>query len=69
MVDFADNTEAVAKDLQCTTIGLPISESQRLIALEPIPYESDGSPVITDFTDEELTSENIIKVASTLILK
>ena len=33
------------------------------------PIESDGSPVITDFTDEELTSENIAKVASTLILK
>jgi len=69
MVDFADNTEAVAKDLQCTTIGLPISESQRLIALEPIPYESDGSPVITDFTDEELTSENVAKVASSITLK
>jgi hypothetical protein len=69
MVDFANNTEAVAKDLQCTTIGLPISESQRLIALEPIPYESDGSPVITDFTDEELTTENVAKVASSIILK
>jgi hypothetical protein len=33
------------------------------------PIESDGTPVITDFTDEELTSENIAKVASTLILK
>jgi len=69
MVDFANNTEAVANELQCTTIGLPISESQRLIALEPIPYESDGSPVITDFTDEELTSENVAKVASSIILK
>jgi hypothetical protein len=33
------------------------------------PIESDGTPVITDFTDEELTAENIAKVASTLILK
>jgi hypothetical protein len=33
------------------------------------PIESDGTPVITDFTDEELTSENIAKVASTLILR
>jgi hypothetical protein len=33
------------------------------------PIESDGTPVIEDFTDEELTSENIAKVASTLILK
>ena len=33
------------------------------------PIESDGSPVITDFTDEDLTTENIAKVASTLILK
>ncbi len=69
MAKFAENTEAVAKDLQCTTIGLPISESQRLIALEPIPYESDGSPVITDFTDEELTTENVAKVASSITLK
>ena len=35
----------------------------------PIPYESDGSPVITDFTDEELTSENVAKVASSITLK
>jgi hypothetical protein len=33
------------------------------------PIESDGTPVVDDFTDEELTSENIAKVASTLILK
>jgi hypothetical protein len=33
------------------------------------PIESDGTPVVEDFTDEELTSENIAKVASTLILK
>jgi hypothetical protein len=33
------------------------------------PMESDGTPVVEDFTDEELTSENIAKVASTLILK
>lgn len=69
MADFTKNTCDVAIELQCTTVGLPISESNRLIALEPIPYESDGSPVITDFTDEELTAENIAKVASTLILK
>jgi hypothetical protein len=33
------------------------------------PTESDGTPVIEDFTDEELTAENVAKVASTLILK
>jgi hypothetical protein len=33
------------------------------------PIESDGTPVVDDFTDEELTAENIAKVASTLILK
>jgi hypothetical protein len=33
------------------------------------PIESDGTPVITDFTDEAVTAENIAKVASTLILK
>jgi len=33
------------------------------------PIESDGTPVIDDFTDEELTAENIAKVASTLILR
>ena len=33
------------------------------------PIESDGTPVVEDFTDEELTSENIAKVASTLTLK
>jgi len=40
------------------------------VIAKPLPqFESDGSPVITDFTDEELTAENIAKVASTLILK
>jgi hypothetical protein len=33
------------------------------------PIESDGTPVVEDFTDEELTAENIAKVASTLTLK
>ena len=69
MADFTKNTCDVAIELQCTTVGLPISESNRLIALEPIPYESDGSPVITDFTDEDLTTENIAKVASSITLK
>ena len=33
------------------------------------PIESDGTPVVDDFTDEELTAENIAKVASTLTLR
>ncbi len=33
------------------------------------PVESDGTPVITDFTDEAITADNVAKVASTLILK
>ena len=33
------------------------------------PIESDGTPIVDDFADEELTAENIAKVASTLILK
>ena len=31
--------------------------------------EGCGTATITDFTDEELTAENVAKVASTLILK
>lgn len=33
------------------------------------PIESDGTPVIEDFTEEEVTAENVAKVASTLILR
>jgi hypothetical protein len=33
------------------------------------PVESDGTPMVEDFTDEAITAENIAKVASTLILK
>lgn len=33
------------------------------------PIESDGTPVVDDFTDEAVTSENVAKVASTLIIR
>jgi hypothetical protein len=53
MVDFANNTEAVANELQCTTVNIPVVESCGLIALE----------------DVSLTAENVERVANTITLK
>jgi hypothetical protein len=40
MVDFANNTEAVANELQCTTVNIPVVESCGLIALEDVSLKS-----------------------------
>ena len=53
MVDFANNTEAVATELQCTTVNIPVVESCGLIALE----------------DVSLSSDNVAKVAAEINLK
>ena len=53
MADFTKNTEAVATELQCTTVNIPVVESCGLIALE----------------DVEVTSDNVAKVAETITLK
>lgn len=33
------------------------------------PHESDGSPVITDFSNEDVTADNVAMVAETLTIK
>jgi len=53
MVDFANNTEAVANELQCTTVNIPVVESCGLIALE----------------DVSLSAENVERVANQITLK
>lgn len=53
MVDFAKNTEAIASELQCNTVNLPVQESCGLIALE----------------DVSLSSDNVAKVAAEITLK
>ena len=53
MAKFAENTEAVAKELQCTTVNIPVVESCGLIALE----------------DVSLSAENVERVANTITLK
>lgn len=67
MVEFARDTAKIAGEIECAIISIPVNNAAGISVLEP--FESDGTPVITDFTDEDLTTENIAKVASTLILK
>jgi hypothetical protein len=40
MAKFAENTEAVAKELQCTTVNIPVVESCGVIALEDVSLKS-----------------------------
>ena len=40
MVDFANNTEAVANELQCTTVNIPVVESCGVIALEDVSLKA-----------------------------
>lgn len=53
MADFTKNTEAVANELQCNTVNIPVQESCGLIALE----------------DVSLSSDNVAKVAAEITLK